>query len=172
MNPDAVAALNAGDDDFVTEQFRKCCGADAWIDAMLLQRPFADPQAVHEAADVCFAEMTAADWQQAFNCHPRIGDVNSMRMKFAGNDRWSRGEQAGVDAAAEATLQALADGNRAYFDKFGYIFIVCATGKSAAEMLAILQSRLPNDPVVELPLAAAEQRKITHLRIDKLELSQ
>jgi OHCU decarboxylase len=104
----------------------------------------------------------------AFAAHPRIGDVDSLRTKFAHTKTWASGEQAGVDAASEDTLIRLADGNDAYFDRFGYIFIVCATGKSADQMLALLEARLPNDAVTELPIAAAEQRKITQLRLQKL----
>ncbi len=89
-------------------------------------------------------------------------------MKFAGNRQWSHGEQQGISAADEATISALAAGNAAYLERFGYIFIVCASGKSAAEMLELLTARLQDDPRSELTIAAAEQRKITHLRIDKL----
>ncbi|MBX3432519.1 MAG: 2-oxo-4-hydroxy-4-carboxy-5-ureidoimidazoline decarboxylase [Pirellulales bacterium] len=171
MSPESVAALNAADPAAVAEEFRKCCGAEAWIRAMTARRPFAGAATIHAAADECFDQLADADWLEAFACHPKIGDVSSLRMKFAGNDRWSRGEQAGVDAASEDVIQALAAGNETYLARFGYIFIVCATGKDAAEMLAILAGRLRNDPQEELPIAAAEQRKITHLRLDKLGFS-
>ena len=112
--------------------------------------------------------MLPADWLEAFAAHPRIGDLDALRKKFASTANWCAGEQAGVAAADEAVLTALADGNRAYEARFGYIFIVCATGKSAAEMLAILTARLANDPEVELKVATAEQAKITRLRLEKL----
>ena len=91
----------------------------------------------------------------------------SLKAKYAGNDAWSEGEQAGVDAANEKTLLALAKGNEDYEARFDYIFIVCASGKSAREMLQLLETRLGNDPDAELAIAAGEQRKITHLRLDK-----
>lgn len=150
------------------EQFRKCCGASAWCRAMTTARPHLTLAALHDAADRCFDDLTEADWLEAFAAHPKIGDLQSLRMKYAGNKEWSGGEQAGVNHADEAVLHKLAEGNAAYEAKFGFIFIVCATGKSAAEMLAILESRLPNDRATELPIAAGEQRKITHLRLDKL----
>lgn len=100
--------------------------------------------------------------------HPKIGEVESLRAKFGNTPSWASGEQAGLAGAAETTLLRLAQLNREYEAKFGYIFIVCATGKSADEMLAILESRLPHDPQTELHLAAAEQLKITQLRLQKL----
>ncbi len=116
-------------------------------------------------------KLSDCEWLEAFACHPQIGDMNSLRMKYAGNREWSAGEQAGVNAADEAILQALANGNAEYKEKFGFIFIVCATGKSAAEMLGILESRLPLSYAEEIVNAAREQRKITHLRIDKMEIA-
>ncbi|MEM1305813.1 MAG: 2-oxo-4-hydroxy-4-carboxy-5-ureidoimidazoline decarboxylase, partial [Planctomycetota bacterium] len=139
-----------------------------WCDRMAASRPFADPAAVTAAADWAFDAMPTPAWLEAFAAHPKIGDLDSLRMKYAGNREWSGGEQAGVAAADESVLHRLADGNTRYEDRFGYIFIVCASGKSAVEMLALLDARLDNDPAAELPIAAAEQRKITHLRLAKL----
>ena len=110
-------------------------------------------------------------WLEALESHPKIGDLESLRMKYAGNKEWSGGEQAGVNSADEATLVALAEGNETYEQRFGYLFVVCATGKSAAEMLALLQERLGNEADEEFTIACGEQRKITHLRLDKLEPS-
>ena len=112
--------------------------------------------------------MTAADWREAFAHHPKIGDVESLRRKFASTSVWTAGEQSGVVGAEEAVLTALAEGNAAYEARFGYIFIVCATGKSAGEMLEILQTRLLSGPRTELRVAAEEQKKITRLRLEKL----
>lgn len=170
MSDELVAWLNSLSSAEAIEQFRRCCGADAWCDAMAAARPFASHDAMAAAADKAFDSMPREAWLEAFACHPRIGDLKSLRMKFAGNKEWSGGEQAGAATADDATLQRLADANEAYFDRFGYLFIVCATGKSAPEMLAILESRLVNDPETELSIAAAEQRKITHLRLGKMEV--
>jgi 2-oxo-4-hydroxy-4-carboxy-5-ureidoimidazoline decarboxylase len=133
---------------------------------MAARRPFATEHELFAAAAATWQALTRNDWLEAFAAHPRIGDLNSLR---AGYDRGlAASEQAGVAHVSESVLQALSDGNRAYEAKFGHIFIVCATGKSAAEMLAMLQERLSNDPDQELLLAAAEQQKITHLRLQKV----
>lgn len=167
---DRIASwLNAMSEDDARETMRRCCGASWWCDAMVAARPFADDAAIATAADDAFDAMPREAWLEAFTSHPKIGDLSSLRMKFAGNKEWSGGEQSGVNTADDATLQGLSDGNREYEERFGYLFIVCATGKTAAEMLAILQSRLGNDPEAEFLIAAGEQRKITHLRLAKLE---
>ena len=124
-----------------------------------------------EAGERAFETLTRADWLEAFAHHPRIGDVDALRAKFStlgATKAWAGDEQAGARDAAEATLHALAEGNRAYEAKFGYLFIVCATGKTADEMLALLQARLGNTPEVELSLAATQQQQITRLRLQKL----
>ena len=158
---------HASDHDFLLKM-RGCCGSEAWCQAMLALRPIEDLPQLKDKADIAFDELSTTDWLEAFGCHPKIGDVDSLRMKYAGNDKWSHGEQSGVSSADDETIESLARGNQAYEHKFGYIFIVCATGKSAEEMLSLLEDRLQNDHDVELKLAAAEQRKITHLRIEKI----
>jgi 2-oxo-4-hydroxy-4-carboxy-5-ureidoimidazoline decarboxylase len=113
--------------------------------------------------------MEKADMLEAFSHHPEIGsDIASLRQRFAATAAWSSAEQAGVAGADDATLEALRDGNVRYREKFGYVFLVCATGKTAAEMLALLRARLAHDPDTELQIAAAEQAKITRLRLEKL----
>ncbi|MGD9634505.1 MAG: 2-oxo-4-hydroxy-4-carboxy-5-ureidoimidazoline decarboxylase [Pirellulales bacterium] len=168
MNDATVNWLNELDAAAAAEQFRKCCGADAWVTQMVASRPFDDGAALRAAAERCFDELQRDDWLAAFNSHPRIGDLNSLRMRLAGNKQWSAAEQSGISAADEATIQRLADGNKLYDERFGYPFIICATGKMAAEMCAMLYERLNSDSSAELPIAAAEQRKITHLRLEKL----
>lgn len=163
-----VDELNALSPEAAAAEFERCCGARRWVAAMLAARPFADAAAAHAAADAAWSACGPDDWREAFTHHPRIGDVEGLRKKFASTATWASGEQAGAAVATEATLQALAQGNHDYEARFGHIFIVCATGKSADEMLAILRSRLPNEPAAELRLAAAEQHKITHLRLEKL----
>ncbi|MEO0532163.1 MAG: 2-oxo-4-hydroxy-4-carboxy-5-ureidoimidazoline decarboxylase [Planctomycetota bacterium] len=172
MNHEVVDWLNGLDSGQALATFKRCCGSQWWCERMTAARPFVDGAALTEAADAAFDAMPRDAWLEAFTSHPKIGDLDSLHMKFAGNKEWSGGEQAGVNDADEAVLRRLAEGNEAYEKRFGYLFIVCATGKSAAEMLAILESRLPNDPEVELPIAAGEQRKITHLRLGKLEATE
>lgn len=150
-----------------SDLFLKCCGSRAWADAMAAARPYADVASVRAKAGEVWSGLTESDWLEAFTAHPRIGDVNSLRAKFANTKAWASGEQSGVAAADEAVLQGLAEGNAAYEMKFGFIFIVCATGKSAAEMLALLRARLPNPREQEIANAGAEQLKITLIRINK-----
>lgn len=151
------------------EALERCCGAHRWVEGMIAARPFASPQAMFDAADRIWKHMGRHDILEAFDHHPRIGqDVASLRKKFASTAGWASQEQAGAASATEETLQGLAQGNKDYEAKFGHIFIVCASGKSAAEMLALLQGRLGNEPEAELAVAAEEQRKITRIRLEKL----
>jgi 2-oxo-4-hydroxy-4-carboxy-5-ureidoimidazoline decarboxylase len=150
------------------EALATCCGAAAWVAALNGQFPFASAGALYEAAERTWHNLTEADWREAFAHHPKIGDVGALREKFASTAAWAAGEQGAVRQASQETLEALAAGNAAYEQKFGYIFIVCATGKSAAEMLALLQARLPHAPSREIHVAMAEQAKITRLRLEKL----
>lgn len=131
-------------------------------------RPFAGFDALVKIAEDVWWQLGEADWKEAFSHHPKIGDVSNLRARFASSAAWSEGEQAGVNAAAEQTLQALADLNCEYENKFGYIFIVCASGKTAEQMLALLRERLANSAEKEIRIAAAEQSKITALRLEKL----
>ncbi len=147
----------------------RCCGAKAWVRAMLAAAPFASPAHLHGTAEAAWWRLGDGHWREAFTHHPRIGaDVESLREKFAATAKWSAGEQAGVGAASEATLQALVAGNQAYEASFCHIFIVCATGLTADEMLKRLQDRMGNTPENELRIAAGEQAKITRLRLNKL----
>ncbi len=165
---DALSRLNRLDTEEAREELRRCCGASRWVDAMAARRPFADPAALYAAADEVWAGLGPLDWSEAFAHHPRIGDKEALRARFAGTRPWAAGEQAGVDAASEEVLDALAQGNRDYEARFGQIFIVCATGKGAEEMLGLLRMRLRNDPETERRVAAGEQAKITRLRLEKL----
>lgn len=163
-----IEQLNALPEVACAEALERCCGASAWVRGMAAHRPYADAAILHSAADACAATLTESDWLQAFSHHPRIGDVSSLRARFAATATWAGGEQSGAEAADEGTLTALAEGNQAYAARFGFIFIVCATGRSAGEMLGLLRERLPHERAEELRIAAREQIKITHLRLDKL----
>ena len=121
-----------------------------------------------EDAEEVWYQCSEEDWKEAFSYHPKIGDVESLTKKFASTAEWAAGEQSGVNAASKETIEALAAGNKEYEAKFGHIFIICATGKTAGEMLADLQTRLQNSRGVEMEIAAEEQNKITKLRIEKL----
>ncbi|ANJ66111.1 OHCU decarboxylase [Halothiobacillus diazotrophicus] len=147
--------------------FRTCCAAEPWAVGMTEGRPYADAVALHRQADALFARLSESDWLQAFAAHPKIGDMSSLQKKYAHTAALAGSEQAGAQQATADVLQRLKDGNDAYDRKFGFIFIVCATNKSAAKMLDLLEARLPNTRAQELVNAAVEQAKITHLRLDK-----
>lgn len=160
--------LNALPASLAREELLRCCGCAKWAEEVAAARPFADKKALLAAADAAWARTGEREWLEAFSHHPRIGGKDALRAKFAATSGWARGEQAGAASASEAVLDALAKGNADYEARFGHIFIVCATGKSAAEMLDLLKSRLPNDAAKEKRIAAAEQAKITRIRLEKL----
>jgi len=143
-----------------------CCGSARWASGVPARRPYATVEALNKAADATWWKLDRADWLEAFSHHPQIGDKPASGSESA--RQWAAGEQAGARAAGEDVKAQLARANRAYFEKFGYIYIVCATGKSAEGMLAILNQRLQNDLSSELSVAAEQQRLITRIRLDKL----
>ena len=133
---------------------------------MLGQRPFCNSDAVHAAADSAWIDLREQDYLEAFSGHPKIGDIESLQKKYPDSAHLARSEQSGVEFASPEILQKLSAANHAYEEKFGFIFIVCATGKSASEMLAILQDRLDRERAAELKTACEQQRQIFHLRLD------
>jgi 2-oxo-4-hydroxy-4-carboxy-5-ureidoimidazoline decarboxylase len=163
-----LAQLNRLDGKAARAAFERCCGSKRWAKHMCEARPFRDHQALLAAAGHAFDRFEREDWLEAFAHHPRIGDLASLREKYASTAAWAKEEQGGAAAASEGVLAALAEGNRAYERRFGYIFIVCAFGKSADQMLALLCERMPNSPEREFFIAAEEQMKITWLRLEKL----
>lgn len=160
--------LNRLSRDEAREAFGQCCGTRRWIERMADARPFASRERVFAEADRIWSSLGPEDWREAFGHHPRIGGVEDLRKKFGSTAEWASGEQSGVQTASEAELKGLADGNDRYEKRYGHIFLVCATGKSAAEMLAILESRMNHSPEEELRIAAGEQAKITRIRLEKL----
>ncbi|MBL4941931.1 MAG: 2-oxo-4-hydroxy-4-carboxy-5-ureidoimidazoline decarboxylase [Colwellia sp.] len=163
-----VAALNNADNKQASYLLRQCCTSDAWIDALVAQRPFITIEQLHIAADTHWQKLAEKDYLQAFDGHPKIGDVSSLKAKYANTKLVASGEQSRVEQATDAIIAQLSQGNSDYHEKFGFIFIVCATGKSAKEMSDLLHARLPNNRATEISNAAVEQAKIFHLRIDKL----
>ncbi|HKO80662.1 MAG TPA: 2-oxo-4-hydroxy-4-carboxy-5-ureidoimidazoline decarboxylase [Chitinophagaceae bacterium] len=150
------------------DELTKCCGSSAWVNRMVPFFPADDLVELLEDAEEQWFLCSESDWKEAFAQHPKIGDVESLKTKFASTAQWASGEQSSINSASTQTIEALAKANKEYEEKFGYIFIVYASGKSAEEMLAILQNRLQNNPEVEIEIAADEQNKITKLRIEKL----
>lgn len=145
----------------------QCCGSEEWVNKMLAIPPLTDRTDLLKDAEKIWYGCNEADWREAFTHHPKIGDVDALKKKFF-LDQFAGKEQLSITEADEQTLKELAEGNLLYEQKFGYIFIVCATGKSAEEMLVLLSTRLHNEPKKELSIAMEEQHKITRLRLQKL----
>ena len=164
----ALEQLNVLAPEQAKAEFLKCCGSQSWANALSDARPFKDADALLHKADSVWWSLSEEDWLQAFRAHPKIGEQKAAIAQSEQARSWSAQEQSAIQDAATETKKALAAGNREYEERFGFIFIVCATGKTSSEMLTILQERLPNDPALELRVAAEEQRKITRLRLEKL----
>ncbi|RYZ04269.1 MAG: allantoicase [Myxococcales bacterium] len=166
---EALDRLNSATEADARDALSRCCGAARWVEAMVAARPFSSARALLQAAADAWRSLQARDYLEAFSHHPEIGsDLDELRRKFSRTAELSRSEQAGAASASEETLVALRRQNQAYRERFGYAFIVCATGKSAEEMLGLLEQRLLHSPELEIVLAAAEQAKITQLRLEKL----
>jgi len=157
--------LNAASPDAARKMLLRACGSTRWVDRMMQRRPFGNDARLLFAARNEWFGLTEADWLEAFSHHPRIGDRASLEARFPATHDLSSREQARAGGASADVLAALAEANERYVDRFGFIFIVCATGKSAEEMLELLRSRLPNDRSAELRIAAEEQARITALRL-------
>lgn len=144
-----------------------CCGSKAWAAELAARRPFSDVTTMLAASDETWGNLTAADWMEAFRSHPRIGESRAPESASTQSADWSAQEQKNVAMAGDATRIALAEANQEYERRFHHIFIVRATGKSAPEILEILQRRLRNDEPTELREAAEQQRQITRIRLTK-----
>lgn len=167
MNP-VLAQLDLLTPEQAAAEFLKCCGSTRWAHEMTDARPFADVDRLFEEADHVWQSLAEQDWLEAFRAHPKIGEQKAAAAQSEQARSWSAQEQSGILAAQAETKAALATGNQEYEQRFGFIFIVFATGKTSEEILAILNRRLQNEPGAELPIAAEEQRKITRLRLEKL----
>jgi len=168
--PDLAEWLNGLTESDARSELLRCCGSTAWAEGMLASRPFADSTAVFLRADEVWWSLDVHAWSEAFAHHPRIGDdPERLRARFAGTARWAGGEQRGVREASSETLAALQQGNIDYEARFGHVFLICATGLTADQMLGALRRRLEHTAPVELRVAAGEQAKITRIRLDKLE---
>lgn len=157
---------NRADEAVAEDAMLACCGAKRWATEMAASRPFGSIEELSQAADRLWSAMQEADWLEAFACHPRIGERKAAHAT-AQSAAWSRQEQASVSGAQERVLAELAGENLLYEKRFGFTYIICATGKSAEEMLAILKRRLANNKTIELSEAAEQQRQILHIRLRK-----
>lgn len=161
----ALDRLNRAEVADAEAMFRDCCGSTRWTRLMTLARPFASEDELIDMAAAIWKDLRDSDWLEAFSTHPKIGESKAAETRSA---QWSAGEQSGINSADDIVKNLLAEANREYYDKFGFIFIVCATGKSAEEMLDICRTRLANSRDTEILNAAAEQQKITEIRLRKL----
>ena len=156
-----LAWLNALPADEAEREFLKCCGSRQWAREMTSNRPYDNLHVLIAQTDKTWWSLQPSDWLEAFHSHPKIGEKKA-------SSEWSRQEQSGVANASREAIEELSALNRAYEQKFGFIFIICATGKTSEEMLSALRERLEHETAVELSIAAAEQNKITELRLKKL----
>ena len=166
--PAGLEWLNDLPPDEAANELLKCCGSTRWAQTMAQRRPFANTEELTRAANEIWWSLEPADWLEAFRSHPKIGEKKAAERVSTQSQQWSGQEQSGIRAANQDRIDSLAQLNREYEARFGFIYIVCATGKSADELLAILRERLRNEVDLELGIAAAEQAKITELRLKKL----
>jgi len=146
-----------------------CCGSSHWVDQVMLAFPFSSiEELIMKTVEIWYHECSERDYLEAFSHHPMIGDLDNLKKKFATNKQWTSEEQLGVSNASDVILKGLISFNREYLDKYGFIFLICATGKSAGEMLALGKARLAHKIKEELQLTANEQHKITLIRLVKL----
>ncbi|MGB3949083.1 MAG: 2-oxo-4-hydroxy-4-carboxy-5-ureidoimidazoline decarboxylase [Bacteroidia bacterium] len=163
-----IEELNTIDRNIAFDELFKCCGCTIWAQNLIDFRPYKNKEELLRLSDMIWTSCENEELLEAFSHHPKIGDLKSLEKKFGSTKEWASGEQAGVNVATIKVLEELAQANEAYENKFGYIFIVCATGKTADEMLDLLKIRLLNDDEKELRIAKEEQNKITHIRLEKL----
>ncbi|MBX2823636.1 MAG: 2-oxo-4-hydroxy-4-carboxy-5-ureidoimidazoline decarboxylase [Gammaproteobacteria bacterium] len=147
---------------------RDCCAAPRWVSQVVAGRPYAQVDDLLDTAADIWSQMDEPDFLAAFDAHPKIGDPASLKKKYASTHALASNEQSAVQHATDVVINSLATENERYLQKFGFIFIVCATGKSAAEMLDLVRLRMPNERSEELLNAASEQGAITAIRINKL----
>ncbi len=170
MTNATLAAWNGADASSALEAMLACCGSKRWAAAMVALRPIGSVEALSQAADRVWSAMQEPDWLEAFACHPRVGERKPAHAAAHASEQsaaWSRQEQSSASAANELVLTELAEDNQLYEQRFGFTYIVCATGKSAAEMLTILKRRLARDREAELREAAEQQWQIMQIRLGK-----
>ena len=163
-----LAWLNSLSADEAAQELLKTCGSKRWAREMADARPYSTLETLLATANDVWCSLDQSDWHEAFRSHPKIGEKKAAGKVSAQSQQWSGQEQSGVANASQETVSTLASLNHEYEQKFGYIFIICATGKTSDEMLSALRERLQHDPETELPVAGAEQSKITELRLRKM----
>jgi allantoicase len=168
VSADGLAGLNLLSKRTAVKSLLDCCGSRKWAEQLATLRPFATRTQLFEASDKIWKLLSHEDWVEAFRHHPPIGGNQAADKQSAKASRWSSAEQSAAQVAAPAVLTAIAEGNRAYTEKFGYVFLICAAGKTSEEILQAMQQRMSNSPETEMRVAVEEQRKIIRLRLEKL----
>lgn len=164
-----LSELNSCSVDQFKEELFRCCSSKRFVNELTVLRPFKTQIDLEEKASTIWNSLKKEDWLEAFSHHPQIGgDLNKLKEKFQSTKSWSKGEQSGVEEATENTLKELSEYNLEYQKKFGFVFLICATGKTADEMLQFLKERINNTMEQELQNASIEQEKIIKIRINKL----
>jgi OHCU decarboxylase len=163
-----LAWLNTLPSEEAAKELLQCCGSRRWAQEMAHRRPYQSLETLIKTADDVWWSLQPSDWLEAFRSHPKIGEKKAAEPVSARSREWSGQEQAGASNVSQETVDSLATLNRAYEQKFGFIFIICATGKTSEQMLSALRERLEHDAEVDLKVAATEQSKITELRLRKL----
>jgi len=160
--------FNALDFQTAKGKLLECCHSEKWATAMADKRPYSSLPKLQEAGEKVWLALGETEWLEAMQAHPKIGDLTSLREKYANTKSMAAGEQSGLEGANEEILKELRNLNQSYEKEFGFIFIVCASGKSANDMLEILKSRINNNRAQELLNSAKEQARIMKLRMEKL----
>jgi 2-oxo-4-hydroxy-4-carboxy-5-ureidoimidazoline decarboxylase len=161
----ALTRWNSLDPADAAREVLPCCGSQVWASTLASRRPIADESSLIETSSAVCLALPEDAWQEAFNSHPRIGQTHAQTHATEESLRWSAQEQFTALSADDATKLALEEANQRYEQKFGRIFIICAAGKTSAEILSILEARMQNDAATELRETAEQQRKITELRL-------
>lgn len=164
----SLSVLNNATPEHAFALIESCCCAPRWVEAMVASRPFKNNDSVYQQAQQIWLSLDKNDYLAAFEGHPQIGDITTLKEKYASTSHVAGNEQAGMSSAQESLLIEMAQINQQYLTKFGFIFIVCASGKSAEQMLNLIKNRINNTPATELIIAAQEQAKITQIRLEKL----
>lgn len=152
----------------VKEKLFMCCGSAKWVEKVISEKPFASIEQLLAISEQAWIECDEGDALEAFSHHPKIGNLEELEKKFSNTSHFAGNEQKSVQTATQEVLTKLAQMNEEYWQRFGFIFIIFATGKSADEMLNSLQARINNEKEAEIQIAKAEQGKITQLRLNKL----
>ena len=164
-----ISRVNSWSDEAAKAAFYQCCASTVWAQGLVEKRPFHSEEELLNTAEALWAKCALPDFLEAFSHHPRIGgNIQSLREKYKSTAAWASQEQKGVQGASEEVLEALSSGNTEYEKKFGFVFLICATGRSASEMLDALQKRIVNSKTQEIENAKNEQAKITQIRLKKM----